>query len=45
LVANLRCILTRQYITRAREVADLVTKPAQSAASAADLLEDTARAG
>jgi UDP:flavonoid glycosyltransferase YjiC (YdhE family) len=41
----LRCILTPQYITRARQVSDLMTKPAQSAARAADLLEDTARAG
>jgi vancomycin aglycone glucosyltransferase len=45
LVADLRCILTPQYIKRAREVADLVTKPAHSAANAADLLEATAHAG
>ncbi|HYB35146.1 MAG TPA: glycosyltransferase [Mycobacterium sp.] len=45
LVANLRSILTPQYVTRAREVATQMTKPAESAASAADLLEDTARLG
>jgi vancomycin aglycone glucosyltransferase len=45
LVADLRGILTPEYITRAREIADVVTKPAHSAASAADLLEDTARLG
>ncbi|BBY08675.1 putative glycosyltransferase [Mycobacterium noviomagense] len=45
LVADLRCIITPQYITRAHQVAALMTNPAQSAASAADLLEDTARSG
>jgi UDP:flavonoid glycosyltransferase YjiC (YdhE family) len=45
LVADLRSILTPQCATRAREVAAQMTKPAQSVASAADLLEDTARLG
>jgi UDP:flavonoid glycosyltransferase YjiC (YdhE family) len=45
LVADLRSILTPQYITRAREIATRMTKPAQSVARAADLLEDTARLG
>jgi UDP:flavonoid glycosyltransferase YjiC (YdhE family) len=43
LVADLRCILTPQYVTRAREVASQMTEPAESAATAADLLEDTVR--
>jgi UDP:flavonoid glycosyltransferase YjiC (YdhE family) len=43
LVAGLRSILTPQYLIRAREVAAQMTKPAESAASAADLLEDAAR--
>jgi UDP:flavonoid glycosyltransferase YjiC (YdhE family) len=45
LVADLRGILTPEYVTRAREVAALMTKPAESVARAADLLEDTARLG
>ncbi|HZE18406.1 MAG TPA: glycosyltransferase, partial [Mycobacterium sp.] len=45
LVADLRCILAPQYITRAREVATRMTESAESVASAADLLEDTARLG
>jgi UDP:flavonoid glycosyltransferase YjiC (YdhE family) len=45
LVADLRSILTPQYVTRAREVAAQMTTPAESIASAADLLEDTARRG
>ncbi len=45
LVADLRFILTPQYVTRAREVAAEMTKPAESVASAADLLEDTVRLG
>jgi vancomycin aglycone glucosyltransferase len=40
LVADLHSILNPQCITRASEVAAHVTKPAVSAASAADLLED-----
>lgn len=43
--ADLRSILTPQYLTRAREVATQMTKPAESVASAADLLEDAARQG
>ncbi|MCV7398729.1 glycosyltransferase [Mycobacterium fragae] len=43
LIADLRCILAPQYRTRAREIATRMTKPAESAARAADLLEDTAR--
>jgi vancomycin aglycone glucosyltransferase len=45
LVAELRSILTPEYSARAREVAAQMTKPAESVASAADLLEDTARRG
>jgi UDP:flavonoid glycosyltransferase YjiC (YdhE family) len=45
LVAALRCILTPQYFTRAREAATQVTKSAESVASAADLLEHAARMG
>ena len=45
LVADLRLILTPQYATRAREVATQMTKPAESLAMPADLLEDTARQG
>jgi UDP:flavonoid glycosyltransferase YjiC (YdhE family) len=45
LVADLRSILTPQYVTRAREVATEMTKPAKSVARVADLLEDTARRG
>jgi UDP:flavonoid glycosyltransferase YjiC (YdhE family) len=45
LVADLRSILAPQYVTRAREVATRMTRPAQSVASAADLLENTARLG
>jgi len=45
LVADLRSILTPQYLTRAREVATQMTKPAESLASTADLLEDAARQG
>jgi UDP:flavonoid glycosyltransferase YjiC (YdhE family) len=45
LVADLRSILTPQCVTRAREVAAQMTKPAESVASAADLLEAAARLG
>jgi vancomycin aglycone glucosyltransferase len=41
LVADLRTILTPQCATRARAVAAQMSKPAESVASAADLLEDT----
>ncbi|HEY9303943.1 MAG TPA: glycosyltransferase [Mycobacterium sp.] len=45
LVADLRIILAPQYRTRAREVATWMTKPAESAAAAADLVENYARRG
>jgi vancomycin aglycone glucosyltransferase len=45
LVADLRSILSPQCVTRARDVAAQMTKPAESLASAADLLEDAARRG
>jgi vancomycin aglycone glucosyltransferase len=45
LVADLRSILTPQHLTRAREVAAQMTKPAESVANAADLLEDAALRG
>jgi UDP:flavonoid glycosyltransferase YjiC (YdhE family) len=40
LVADLRAILDPQCTTRAREVAALITKPAESASRTADLIED-----
>ncbi|MDT5318300.1 MAG: hypothetical protein QOD88_822 [Mycobacterium sp.] len=43
LVADLRTILAPQYVTRAREIATRMTKPAESVAAAADLVEDFAR--
>ena len=43
LVADLRRILTPQYVARAREIATQMTKPAESVANAADLLENFAR--
>ena len=43
LVADLRRILAPQYVTRAREIATRMTKPAASVANAADLLENFAR--
>ena len=39
LVADLRTILDPQYVVRAREIATQMTKPAESVANAADLLE------
>jgi UDP:flavonoid glycosyltransferase YjiC (YdhE family) len=42
LVADLRSILTPQYVTRAREIATRMTKPAASVTTAANLLEDCA---
>jgi len=45
LVAELRSIITPEYATRAREVAAEMTKPAESVARAADLLEEAVRAG
>jgi UDP:flavonoid glycosyltransferase YjiC (YdhE family) len=43
LVADQRRILAPQYVSRAREIATRMTKPAASVAAAADLLEDFAR--
>jgi UDP:flavonoid glycosyltransferase YjiC (YdhE family) len=43
LVADLRRILAPQYVTRAREIATRMTKPAESVAAAADLVENFAR--
>jgi UDP:flavonoid glycosyltransferase YjiC (YdhE family) len=45
LAAALSSILAPEYLTRAREVAAQMTKPAESLASAGDLLEDAARQG
>jgi UDP:flavonoid glycosyltransferase YjiC (YdhE family) len=45
LVADLRSIMSPQCAARAREIATRMTKPAESAASAADLLENAARSG
>lgn len=42
LVADLRSVLAPQCVARAREVAAQMTKPAQSAAATADLLEEAA---
>jgi UDP:flavonoid glycosyltransferase YjiC (YdhE family) len=43
LVADLRTILAPQYAARAREIANGMTKPAVSVATAADLVENFAR--
>ncbi len=43
LVADVRTILAPQYATRAREIATRMTKPAESVAAAADLVEKFAR--
>lgn len=43
LVADLHTILAPQCVTRAREVATWMTKPAESVANAADLVENFAR--
>jgi UDP:flavonoid glycosyltransferase YjiC (YdhE family) len=43
LVADLRTILAPQYLTRAREIATRMTRPAASVAAAADLVENFAR--
>jgi UDP:flavonoid glycosyltransferase YjiC (YdhE family) len=45
LVADLRSILTPHCVTRTREVAAQMTTPAESVATAADLLEDAIRLG
>jgi UDP:flavonoid glycosyltransferase YjiC (YdhE family) len=44
LVADLRTILAPQYVARAREIATRMTKPAESVAAAADLVENFALA-
>ncbi len=43
LVADLRRILAPEYVTRARKIATRMTKPAESVAKAADLVEGFAR--
>ncbi len=43
LVADLRTILAPRYLSRAREIAARMTKPAESVATAADLVENLAR--
>ncbi len=43
LVSDLRTILAPEYVARAREIATRMTKPAESVAVAADLLENFAR--
>jgi UDP:flavonoid glycosyltransferase YjiC (YdhE family) len=43
LVADLRTILAPEYLSRAREIATRMTRPAESVAVAADRLEDFAR--
>jgi UDP:flavonoid glycosyltransferase YjiC (YdhE family) len=45
LIAGLHSILAPQCVSRAREIATQMTKPAESVSSAADLLEDAARRG
>jgi UDP:flavonoid glycosyltransferase YjiC (YdhE family) len=44
MVADLRRILDPEYATRARALAARMTKPAESVSSAADLVENFARA-
>ncbi|KUI42158.1 glycosyl transferase family 1 [Mycobacterium sp. IS-1590] len=43
LVADLRTVLAPDYVTRAREFASRMTKPAESVTNAADLVENLAR--
>jgi UDP:flavonoid glycosyltransferase YjiC (YdhE family) len=43
LVTDLRRILAPEYLARAREIATRMTKPAESAAAAADVVENFAR--
>jgi UDP:flavonoid glycosyltransferase YjiC (YdhE family) len=43
LVSDLRTILAPQYVARAREIATRMTKPAESVAATADLVENFAR--
>lgn len=40
LVSDLRAILAPEYVNRAREIANQMTKPGESATRAADLLEN-----
>lgn len=43
LIADLRTILAPEYVARAREIATRMSKPAESVAAAADLIESFAR--
>jgi UDP:flavonoid glycosyltransferase YjiC (YdhE family) len=43
LVTDLRSIVAPQYVTRARDIATKMTKPAENVAAAADLVENFAR--
>jgi UDP:flavonoid glycosyltransferase YjiC (YdhE family) len=43
LVADLRRVLAPDYVARAREIANRMTRPAESIAAAADLVENSAR--
>jgi UDP:flavonoid glycosyltransferase YjiC (YdhE family) len=43
LIADLRQILTPEYVARARELAGRMTKPAESVSRTADLVENYAR--
>ncbi len=43
LIADLRTILAPEYLSRARELATRMTKPAESVATTADLVEEFAR--
>lgn len=45
LVTDLRKILAPEYLARARELASRMSKPAESAGRAVDLLEEFARSG
>jgi UDP:flavonoid glycosyltransferase YjiC (YdhE family) len=45
LVADLRKVLAPHYVTRAREFASHMTKPAESVAAATDLVENFVRVG
>jgi vancomycin aglycone glucosyltransferase len=45
LIADLRTVLDPRYAARAREIAGQMSKPAESVAGAADLLEDAVRLG
>jgi UDP:flavonoid glycosyltransferase YjiC (YdhE family) len=45
LVEDLRTILASEYLARAREIAPQISKPAESIATATDLVENCARNG